>query len=166
MDKWFTRMPFSKIAGYFIAAVLLEDGDYQVVCGFPKIGKDKRIVIVVNGQPVPVLESDGNGGWDMAEGVVSISHIYKIASYEQVGPDDSHDGDESIFVGEARVLGIRKRPLPTEPGLYLDGYGEPWVLNDCEEWQKWDFPDGAYEQYSEREVVDFAPFTPAKVVEQ
>lgn len=166
MDKWFTRMPFSEIAGYFVAAVLLERSNYQMVCGFPELDYDKRVVIRVNGQAIPVLESDGHGGWDMTSGVVSVSHIYKIASYEQVEPEDIHDGDEPVYVGDAKVLGLRKRPLPTEPGLYLDGYGETWVLNDCEEWQKWDFPDGSYESYSEREAIDSAPFTPAKVVEQ
>lgn len=165
-DKWHTRMPFSEIAGYFIAAVMLEDGDYQVVCGFPKLDEEKRIVIRVNGRDIPVLEPDGNGGWGPTHGVVSVKHVYRTVSYEQVGPEDIHDGDEPVYVGDAKVLGLRKRPMPTEPGLYLDGYGETWVLTDCEEWQKWDFPDGSYEQYSKREAVDFAPFTPAKAVER
>lgn len=168
-DKWYKRMSFGKISELYLVVVLKSNDSrckYQVVCGFPKLDDDNRIVISLNGQKIPLLESNGHGEWTFSDGVVDIKNLYHVAGYEQVAPEDVNDDDTSVYVGKIKVFGLRSNPLPDEPGLYLDGYGDTWVLTDCEEWQKWDFSDGSYEPYSEREAIDFAPFTPAKAVEK
>lgn len=162
---WYARMSFAKLCELYVVAVLEgADGDRQVVCGFPKLDIDNRVVIRLNGQDIPLLESNGQGEWTLVDGVVDFENLYHVTKYEQLALKDTKDDDSALWVGKIKVFGLRERGLPNEPGLYLDAYGETWVLNECGEWQNWDFPDGTYESFSDARVIDFAPFTPAKVV--